>query len=410
MIILHICDWYHPIGGAEKLMFDTLDALEAQGHTNVIIYNEHSNQQPTGKRPEYACAGLEYFVYYKPRISFLAKQAAGRVRDIIAKHSPDVCHIHNFQNPFLTELLINTLPCVRSVHDPRLYCFTNWKLLPDNSICRNPIGSACIREGCLSRGPFPRTEFDLNAPYVFRHYEVHKRMPTLIAESKAQIEVLVESGFSPEQIQWLPNFTRIKSRAETEAFVENYYREEDVPIVLFVGRASYEKGAHVLIESCRYILSQCKVVLITAGPMLEELQERASEFEEMVKIIDGLSYDETRKWYARASCIVVPSVWLENFCLVGLEAYANMKPVIGSRIGGIQDWLRDGETGWLVEPNDPKDLARLIDTALGDLTELREMGRNAYERVCEYYNQDLYLSRLLTIYSKTIDKYRSNAI
>lgn len=399
--ILHICDWYHPIGGAEKLLFDTLKLLEDHGHTNVIIYNEHPHQKPSGLRPEYACKGLECWEYYIPQNVLQAKRAIKCVNDVIERHSPDVCHIHNFQNPYITEHLIATLPCVRSIHDPRLYCFTCWKLLPDKKICTYPLGPECVNQGCLSQGVLPRTSYDLNAPWTMQLLDVLKTMPMLIAESRAQIECMLENGFSPEQIAWLPNFTPIKPESEVQQFVhQNYNSQEN--IVLFVGRASYEKGAKVLIEACCHLTTRCKVVLITAGPQIDEIRTLASQHE-FIEVIPGLSYDETRKWYARSSLVIVPSVWIENFCLVGLEAFSNMKPVIGSRIGGIKDWLREGETGWFFEPGNAQELAARIDHAFADKNLLHNMGLAAYSRVCNYYNSDLYISRLKNIYEMAIN-------
>ena len=402
--ILHICDWYRPIGGAEKLLFDMLGLLENEGCTNIIVYNDHPDQEPGGLRPEHAVRGLELFSYHYPGSRFLAKRAIKQLDEIIKKYSPDICHIHNFQNSLVTDYLIETLPCVRSLHDPRLYCFTNWKLLPDKSICPYPLGADCIRQGCISSGLFPKNNFDRNAPWVLRNYNVHKKMPVLILESRMQIECILENGFSPEQIAWLPNFTPILPEQEVRRFVQTHF-DPDEKIVLFVGRASYEKGVQVLADACNYLRSKCKVVIITAGPLLEEVQKKALAYSGKIEVIPGLSYDETRKYYAMSSVIVIPSVWLENFCLVGLEAYANMKPVIGSRIGGIQDWLKDNETGWFFEPGNARDLAAKIDHALADPERLGAMGRAGYDRVCQYYNEKLYLSRLLEIYDKAIHRY-----
>lgn len=402
MKILHICDWYIPIGGAEKLLFDTIEMLEQKGHTNIVVFNDNPNQRPTGKRIEYACQYLEFWVYFHPGSPLLSKQAIPKIKEIIDRHSPDVCHIHNFQNSYVTEFLLKEIPCVRSIHDPRLYCFTNWRLLPDRSICPYPLGSECVRQGCLSAGLKPKTDFDRNAHWVLKHHNLHKKMPALICESRAQIDCMTQNGFSPEQIFWLPNFTPIRPMGEVREFLAKHYDPSE-RIVLFVGRASCEKGAHVLIESCRYLSSDCKIVIITAGPLLEEIQAQAAEFGDRIEVIPGLSYEETRVYYARASMAVIPSVWLENFCLVGLETFANMKPVIGSRVGGIKDWLKDGETGWFFEPGDPKDLATKIDEAFENDDRLQEMGEAAYRRVQTYYNQDLYTFRLLEIYMKGIE-------
>lgn len=406
MIILHICDWYHPIGGAEKLMFDTLALLEEEGHTNIVVYNEHPNQKPSGKRKEYSCKYLEFWVYHRAGSTLLAQKAIQPIKKIIDEHKPDVCHIHNLQNAHVTEFLIKSVPCVRSIHDPRLYCFTNWRLLPDNKVCPYPLGSECIRQGCLSSTFRPQNDFDRNAFWVLKNFEVHKNMPVLIGESRAQIDCMLQNGFTPEQIAWLPNFTPVRPEDEVTDFVGEHFRADD-KIVLFVGRASYEKGINVLVEASKYIQSDCRIVIITAGPLLQEVQQAAETSNGMVEVIPGLSYDETRKYYARASVVVVPSVWIESFCLIGPEAYANMKPVIGSNIGGIKDWLKDTETGWFFEPGNSEDLAKKIDLAFSDPDKLIAMGRAAYARVKKYYNPQTYISRLVEIYKKGIERYNA---
>ena len=407
--ILHICDWYHPIGGAEKLLFDTLHLVEDAGHRNVIVYNDHPNQRPSGQRPEYACEGLEQsFSYFYPWLRAQQERTRRRLAEVIAKHNPDVCHIHNLQNPFVHEYLTETLPCVRSIHDPRLYCFTYWRLLPDNRVCPYPLGRECIRQGCISPGPVPRNTFDLNARWVVRTKHAHRKMPVLIGESRAQIECMLENGFPAEQIAWLPNFTPLAPESEVRGFLKAHFDPAE-KIVLFVGRASYEKGAEVLLEAARHVRTGCRVVLITAGPLLEKLQRQAASTGGRVQVIPGLPYDETRLWYARSSVVIVPSVWIESFCLVGLEAYANMKPIIGSRIGGIKDWLKDGQTGWFFEPGNASELAAKIDSALADPAALQSMGETAYRRAASYYSSDIYLPRLLDIYRRGIESFNKRS-
>ena len=55
---------------------------------------------------------------------------------------------------------------------------------------------------------------------------------------------------------------------------------------------------------------------------------------------------------ARAEVVVCPSVWNEPFGLVGLEAMAHAKPVVAFSVGGIPEWLADGETGFLAPRKD----------------------------------------------------------
>lgn len=400
--ILHIADWHHPYGGAERLLFDTCRMLEERGYVNILCYNDHPRQIRTGNRPEYAIPNLELFTYYTEGYTTLARKPVEQLRAIIAKHRPDVCHIHNFQNYFVTNYLLDTLPTCRSIHDPRLYCFTDWRILPDRRVCPHPLGPDCIKEGCLSKGVLPKTDVDRNAPHVLRNQDVHKRMPQLICESRVQIECMLQNGFDPAQLAWLPNFTDIAPEAEARAFKDAHHNPAKQHVV-FVGRASWEKGAHVLIEAAKRLQSRPNITIITAGPELERIQALAAEVPS-ITVIPGLSYAETRKWYAKADVVVIPSVWLENFCLVGLEAFANLTPVIASEIGGITDWLTPGETGWFFPLGDAAALARRIDAALADAPRLQRMGEAAYSRVAAYYNADLYIDRLGAIYRKTLER------
>ena len=405
MKILHICDWYAPLGGAEKLMFDTLNALEQEGHTNIMVINQHPNQQLTGKRLEYQVEHIEIdfsnFRLFDYKHIFKAKNQIGK---IIKKHKPDICHIHNCQNPYIIKMLLKMLPCVRSIHDPRLYCFTQWRLLPDKTICPYPLGQKCLDNKCISKSK-PVSFHDKIAPWIFRNYLLHREMPSIILESRAQIECVLQNGYDKSQIEWLPNFTKIYDDNEIDNLRKKIYNPHENHVV-FVGRASYEKGLDVLMDASKLIKSNCVIHLITGGPYFDHIKRRITNenLEATVKLHGVLSYEKTREFYVKSDIVVVPSVWIESFCLVGLEAMANQKAVVGSNIGGIKDWLVDGQTGYHFEPGNSVDLAKKIDTLLNNKELCRKMGINGYERVKKYYNRELYLKRLIKIYRGAIEK------
>ncbi|MFP5212649.1 MAG: glycosyltransferase, partial [Acidobacteriota bacterium] len=64
--------------------------------------------------------------------------------------------------------------------------------------------------------------------------------------------------------------------------------------------------------------------------------------------------------------VVAPSVCEETGGLVVLEALAARLPVVGSRIGGIPEFIRDGETGFLFSPGDPAELASVLHRFIAD--------------------------------------------
>ena len=115
------------------------------------------------------------------------------------------------------------------------------------------------------------------------------------------------------------------------------------------------------------------------------------------------SYEKTRDYYAMADVVVVPSVWIESFCLVGIEAMANAKPVAAFRTGGIPDWLVDGETGLLAECRNVRDLADKIELMLKDKEKAKRYGIAGFERVQEKYTKDVYIPRLINIYKSAME-------
>ena len=83
----------------------------------------------------------------------------------------------------------------------------------------------------------------------------------------------------------------------------------------------------------------------------------------------------------RALALVVPSIWYENFPRTIVEAFACGLPVIASRIGALADIVRDGETGLLFEPGNPRDLADKMAWALANPERMAAMGRNGARAV-----------------------------
>ena len=111
------------------------------------------------------------------------------------------------------------------------------------------------------------------------------------------------------------------------------------------------------------------------------------------KALGWLSHEETLALYRQAAVVVVPSVWEEPFGLVAVEAMATGVPVCASRIGGLADIVRDGETGFLFSPGDAAELADRLDLLLNDAALRGRMGA-AGRRVAEQeYDWDVIIER-----------------
>jgi glycosyltransferase involved in cell wall biosynthesis len=112
-----------------------------------------------------------------------------------------------------------------------------------------------------------------------------------------------------------------------------------------------------------------------------------------------LSGDELHNVVRNARAVVLPSEWYENAPMSVLEAYALGKPLIGARIGGIPELVRENETGVCFTSGDQASLA----AALTDITarpdgEIAGMGRRAREWVENAFTVATYRNRIVDAY------------
>lgn len=207
-----------------------------------------------------------------------------------------------------------------------------------------------------------------------------------------------------------------------EAVLRKHGVDPDVPIVLFVGRITRQKGILHLVNAIKHLRGEVQVVLCAGAPDTDEIEHemtqrvgRARE-EATARIIwipKMLSKEEIITMYTHASVFVCPSVY-EPFGIINLEAMACETPVVASAVGGIPEIVVPGETGLLVEfepigdgnadPADPeqfaRDLAAGVNELLDDPSRRAQMAQAARRRVEEVFSWS-------SIAEQTLDFYRS---
>jgi glycosyltransferase involved in cell wall biosynthesis len=169
--------------------------------------------------------------------------------------------------------------------------------------------------------------------------------------------------------------------------------------VLFVGRITPLKGLTTLLEAlCRV---DARLTVCGAGWGLSAARAAAAKYgiEDRVLFAGWVDGDELSAAYRAARVVVVPSHWPEPFGLTGLEAMAHGRAVIASSTGGIREWLRDGQTGLLVPPGDPKRLASAMNELLGDAARCTEMGRQGRAIARARYSASAHADRLRDVYA-----------
>ncbi len=157
--------------------------------------------------------------------------------------------------------------------------------------------------------------------------------------------------------------------------------------ILFVGRLVERKGVTHLIEAVRRLPpdSRPRLTVIGDGPERTSLEAQIARdgLSGRVTVRGRVSEAELKDAYASSDVLVLPSILdargdTEGLGVVLLEAMSYGVPVIGSNLGGITDIVRDGETGLLVPPGDPLQLAAALQRLASDrdlATRLGEAGR-----------------------------------
>lgn len=241
------------------------------------------------------------------------------------------------------------------------------------------------------------------SPSRSRHYQrvvkvVLRRAAAVTAVSHGLIDgaISMEPSISPKS-QVIPNGVDV-------AFFEQWKDHPplvEYPYLLAIGNLRSVKGHDILIRSLGKVISrypQHRLVIGGAGSMYQELATLANE----LGIADHLVWwgrtgrSEIARLLHGCDVLVVPSR-SEGFGMVVLEAYACGKPVVASRVGGLPEIVRHGETGLLVEPENVEALAEAI-LSLLDCPEMgAEMG-GAGRRLAANYDWDTIVDQYLEMF------------
>jgi glycosyltransferase involved in cell wall biosynthesis len=179
------------------------------------------------------------------------------------------------------------------------------------------------------------------------------------------------------------------------------------PTAIFVGNLEKCKGVDVLVEAMRKVrktVMDARLLIAGKGPLEGKLRQRISDLglDNCVKLLGYLSHETLLEKFAQSHVMVVPSMWKEQFGLVGPEAMACGLPCIGSDIGGIPEWLNHGHSGWLVPPGKIDHLARAITLYLTDFGLAREHGLSAQTYARKAFSSDRYGQQLLELFDRTM--------
>jgi glycosyltransferase involved in cell wall biosynthesis len=144
----------------------------------------------------------------------------------------------------------------------------------------------------------------------------------------------------------------------------------DATVLLCVCRLEPQKGVDVAITALREIPG-AQLVVLGEGPQRLELEQLARDLD--VPVYMPGRVPDVAAWLRRASVLVHPVRW-EGFGLALLEGMLASLPVVATNVSSIPEIVAAGETGLLVPPDDPHELAAAVNRVLRDPSGYGERG------------------------------------
>lgn len=308
--------------------------------------------------------------------SVWSSEARGQIRSLVRRHRPDILHFHNIF-PMLSPAALTAVgsepaATVMTLHNFRLLCLPA-TFLRAGRPCESCLGKLPWK-GVLHRcyrGSAPASAAIATSLGLHRGLGSFRRVQLYFAVSRFVRDKYVAAGFPADRLIVKPNF----AQSEVRRVGPGHY-------FLYLGRLSTEKGVQTLVELWRNV--PARLLIVGDGPERASLAAAAPP---SVEFLAPVSPPEVPRLIAEARALLIPSIWYEGSPRVILEAYAAGVPVIASRIGGLPEIVRDGESGLLANPGDRDSWTRMIERVLDDTASVR-LGAGARRLWDERYTPD----------------------
>jgi glycosyltransferase involved in cell wall biosynthesis len=225
----------------------------------------------------------------------------------------------------------------------------------------------------------------------------------VVALTHLEAERLERWGADPARIRIIPNGIDLNEFP----LAERPPTATSAPVILFAGRIYPEqKGLDTLVDAMSEVVRTSPARLRLAGEDwggLARIREWAAErgIADRITATGRLSRSDLLAEYAAADVFVLPSHF-DAFPFVLLEAMAAGLPIVASRVGGVAEVVIDGETGLLVPPRRPRELAEALSRLVSDPARARRLGSAGRERV-RRYSWERIVPLYLSLYAEALD-------
>jgi glycosyltransferase involved in cell wall biosynthesis len=400
--LLTVNNYHYRRGGADVVALEQADLFRARGWDVATFAMKHPSNLPSPWE-RYFVDEIEHGERYGPvrtaqnavRVVW-SGQARRRLGALLDVAQPDVAHLHNVYHhlsPSIIPLLHDRgVPVVLTTHDLKLAC-PAYQMLSDGEVCQRCRDGGLrqvVRHRCL-KGSIALSGL------VFVESALHRTLGTytdhvdrFVTPSRFYLDLFASWGFDRERFVHVPN------HVDHDALVPGGRPGE---VFTYAGRLAPEKGLPTLVRAAA--LAGVPLRLLGTGPEEDELRRLAAHVGAVVEWRGHVGGAELHDAIRSSRATVLASEWFENAPMSVLESYALGRGVIGARIGGIEELVRDGITGRLFPSGDVGALAAVLrELADAPDDDVADLGRAGRAWVVEEFGPDLHADRLEALYDE----------
>ncbi|GAB6056721.1 glycosyltransferase family 4 protein [Methanobacterium movens] len=371
------------IGGFENVVYDLSRGLSCH-HKVQVVFTTISSERPLPPGVEVFPVLKEIKIRY---IGFLLSLIYNSIFFFFYawQERPDIVNVHPvFPGVMITwcSCKLLKIPLVATSHGGDIQ-FTSQN---DYGTRKSPLANWILKK---------------TLPLVDRHVIISKAMYPFArsAGSQASRIEIIPNGVDPDSVNLDPGRKKILER-------ELNIKRDDF-VVLYLGRLIDLKRPQDLLNGFYQAnLDNAKLVFAGSGDKESELKKMVYDLSLEDKVsFAGFITPETGKWdlIDLSHVLVVPSL-SEGFNLTVIEAYALRKPVIGTRIGALEELITPGKTGLLVDRRSPEDIKEALIYMYENPQNREKMGLAGQELFLANYTREKMVHKYQQLYQSLITK------
>lgn len=409
MKILYLADDFPPtsFGGGGVVAYNLAKEIARRGHSVFIITTAQNRAEEKkdifhGLTVYRVYSKYPYPYFLKSYISLYNPFTIPKIKKIIKEIRPDIAHCHHIHSHI-------------SYHSFKIAKKSGVKVfLTAHDVMLVSYGKAYFKENetnfkisVKKQIKIARKGYNPLRNIIIKHYL--KYVDKIFTVSEALRQVLLDNGI--KNMEAVHNGIDVSVWGAEDIAIKEFKQKfnlENKKIIFWGGgRLSGAKGSAQILTALKIIKENYKfsdVVLVIAGDKgyftdrIEEIAKKLNVWESVV-LTGKLDFKEMQTAFFASDVSVAPSVCFDSFPTVNLEAMAAGKPVVATCFGGSKELVKDGETGYIINPNNEELLAQKIYDLLQNPEKARDFGGKGFERVKKLFSIEAQADKTLQHYN-----------